>query len=70
MTQQYKCIYNWNKRNVTQLDINSIKVADTGVIIVRNKIAGAIYGMALGDSMGMPSELWGREKVRKYFGKI
>ena len=26
--------------------------------------------MALGDSMGMPSELWGREKVRKYFGKI
>ena len=37
---------------------------------MRNKIAGAIYGMALGDSMGMPSELWGREKVRKYFGKI
>ena len=37
---------------------------------MRNKIAGAIYGMALGDAMGMPSELWGREKVRKYFGKI
>ena len=37
---------------------------------MRNKIAGAIYGMALGDTMGMPSELWGREKVRKYFGKI
>ena len=37
---------------------------------MRDKIAGAIYGMALGDAMGMPSELWGREKVRKYFGKI
>ena len=37
---------------------------------MRNKIAGAIYGMALGDAMGMPSESWGREKVRKYFGKI
>ena len=37
---------------------------------MRNKIAGAIYGMALGDAMGMPSELWGREKVRKFFGKI
>ena len=30
---------------------------------MRKKIAGAIYGMALGDAMGMPSELWGREKV-------
>ena len=37
---------------------------------MRDKIAGAIYGMALGDAMGLPSELWGREKVRKYFGKI
>ena len=37
---------------------------------MRNKIAGAIYGMALGDAMGMPSELWGRDKVRKFFGKI
>lgn len=37
---------------------------------MRNKIAGALYGMALGDSMGMPSELWGRKRVRNYFGKI
>lgn len=35
-----------------------------------NKIVGAIYGMALGDAMGMHSELWGREKIRKYFGEI
>lgn len=38
--------------------------------LVRNKVAGAFYGMALGDAMGMPSELWGRAKVKSYFGKI
>lgn len=37
---------------------------------MRSKISGAIYGMALGDAMGMPSELWGRDRVRRYFGKI
>lgn len=35
---------------------------------VKNKIAGAVYGMALGDAMGMPPELWGRERARKFFG--
>ncbi len=35
---------------------------------MRNKIAGAIYGMALGDAMGMPAELWGRERTRCFFG--
>jgi hypothetical protein len=24
---------------------------------IRNKVAGCLYGMALGDSMGMPGEL-------------
>ncbi|MFS0782026.1 ADP-ribosylglycohydrolase family protein [Bacillus sp. 1P06AnD] len=37
---------------------------------MKNKMAGALYGMALGDAMGMPSELWGRNRVRNYFGKI
>ncbi len=35
---------------------------------LRDKIAGALYGMALGDAMGMPAELWGRERTRKFFG--
>lgn len=37
---------------------------------MKDKIAGALYGMALGDAMGMPSELWGRKRVKQYFGKI
>ena len=38
---------------------------------MRDKIAGALYGMALGDAMGMPAELWGRNRARKFFhGKI
>lgn len=37
---------------------------------MNKKIAGALYGMALGDAMGMPAELWGRQRVRKYFGHI
>lgn len=37
---------------------------------MKNKIAGTIYGMALGDAMGMPPELWSREKVKSYFGEI
>ena len=35
---------------------------------LKDKIAGALYGMALGDAMGMPAELWGRERARKFFG--
>lgn len=35
---------------------------------MRNKVEGALYGMALGDAMGMPAELWGRQRARKFFG--
>lgn len=35
-----------------------------------DQIAGALYGMAVGDALGMPSELWSREKVKQYFGRI
>lgn len=33
-------------------------------------ILGALYGQAVGDAMGMPSELWPLQKVRDYFGWI
>lgn len=32
-----------------------------------DKIMGALYGMAIGDALGMPSELWPREKVKNFF---
>ena len=31
---------------------------------------GALLGVALGDALGMPSELWSRQKVKNYFGEI
>lgn len=35
-----------------------------------NRIAGAVAGMVLGDALGVPGELWPREKVRARFGHI
>lgn len=35
-----------------------------------DRILGALYGQALGDSMGMPSELWPRSRVKAHFGWI
>ncbi|MBU5267442.1 ADP-ribosylglycohydrolase family protein [Virgibacillus proomii] len=37
---------------------------------MKNQILGTLYGLAIGDAMGMPSELWSRRKVKEYFGKI
>ncbi len=37
---------------------------------LRDRILGSFYGVALGDAMGMPSELWPREKVLAHFGEI
>ena len=33
-------------------------------------ILGTLYGMALGDAMGMPSELLSRRRIREIFGRI
>ncbi|AHG19580.1 hypothetical protein Z042_08115 [Chania multitudinisentens RB-25] len=33
-------------------------------------ILGTLYGQAVGDAMGMPSELWPLQQVRHYFGWI
>lgn len=37
---------------------------------MENKILGALYGLAIGDAIGMPPELWSRENVRKVYGRI
>lgn len=37
----------------------------------RDKVLGTLYGQAIGDAMGMPSELWPIQKIReKFHGKI
>ncbi|WP_202304677.1 ADP-ribosylglycohydrolase family protein [Dryocola clanedunensis] len=38
--------------------------------MMENRILGAFYGQALGDAMGMPSELWPRSRVKAHFGWI
>lgn len=34
------------------------------------RILGALYGQALGDAMGMPSELWPRSRVKAHFAGL
>lgn len=31
---------------------------------------GTLLGVAIGDALGMPSELWSRQKVKRHFGEI
>ncbi|MDO4313395.1 MAG: ADP-ribosylglycohydrolase family protein [Eubacteriales bacterium] len=37
---------------------------------MRNKVLGVLYGMAIGDAMGMPPELWSRKRVMEHYGRI
>lgn len=37
---------------------------------MENKILGVLYGMAIGDAMGMPPELWSRKRFLEKYGKI
>lgn len=39
-------------------------------LTIQQRILGALYGQMLGDSLGMPSELWPRSRVRSHFGWI
>lgn len=39
-------------------------------MVLENKITGTLYGMAIGDALGMPSELWNRRRVKRFFGRI
>ena len=36
----------------------------------RNKIAGAIYGFAIGDAMGATTEFMSKEQIKRQFGKV
>ncbi|WP_153108168.1 ADP-ribosylglycohydrolase family protein [Lentilactobacillus buchneri] len=37
---------------------------------IHDKLLGLLYGQAIGDSMGVPSELWSRSVVKKKLGTI
>jgi ADP-ribosylglycohydrolase len=37
---------------------------------IDDRILGSLYGVALGDAMGMPGELWPRSRVLEHFGRI
>lgn len=37
---------------------------------MKDKVLGTLYGLAIGDAFGMPSELWSRQKVKSFFGTI
>lgn len=37
---------------------------------MKNKILGVLYGMAIGDAMGMPPELWSRQHLIARYGVI
>lgn len=36
---------------------------------MKDKILGTLYGQAIGDALGMPSELWNRNKIKDFLGK-
>lgn len=38
--------------------------------MIKDKIEGVLYGMAIGDAMGMPPELWSRKRIFAKYGKI
>ena len=37
---------------------------------MKNRVLGVLYGMAIGDAMGMPPELWSRKRLQEHYGKI
>ncbi|MGE5703817.1 MAG: ADP-ribosylglycohydrolase family protein, partial [Clostridia bacterium] len=38
--------------------------------MTEDRVKGSLLGVAIGDAMGMPSELWSRHKVKARFGRI
>ncbi len=38
--------------------------------VLLDRVLGTMYGVALGDAMGMPGELWSRQHIQDHFGRI
>lgn len=38
--------------------------------LLYSRILGTLVGVALGDAMGMPSEMWSKKRIENYFGRI
>lgn len=38
--------------------------------VLLDRVLGTVYGVALGDAMGMPGELWSRQHIQDHFGRI
>jgi len=45
-------------------------IRETTMKALTDRVRGTLYGVALGDAMGMPSELWPRERVLSHFTQI
>ena len=37
---------------------------------ILDRIHGALLGIAVGDALGMPVEMWTPEQIRGHFGKV
>lgn len=48
--------------------MNTAQPASPGTLL--DRALGSLYGVALGDAMGMPGELWSRPHIQSHFGEI
>jgi ADP-ribosylglycohydrolase len=48
--------------------MNTSEPSEPGTTL--DRALGALYGVALGDAMGMPGELWSRPQIQRHFGEI
>ncbi|QEW00677.1 ADP-ribosylglycohydrolase family protein [Microbacterium caowuchunii] len=51
-------------------DLSVVSIDSSVRAMTRDRAAGALYGVALGDAMGMPGELWSRPRIIAHFGAI
>ena len=65
-------VYNthWTATGLHKKVIDIVMTPSSYTSLQQQRILGCLYGQAVGDAFGMPSELWSREKVRAFFGWI